>query len=110
MASLFKSYGSAAIGTSLATLYTAPGSTTSTVIGLSVANVTASTIIAVDVILVKGGVTSYYLVKGAPIIAGGALVVVGGDQKVVLQTTDVLKIISDVAASCDAVVSVLEVS
>jgi hypothetical protein len=109
MASAFKSKISTAIGTSLATVYTVPAVTTATVIGMSVANVSASPI-TVDVQLVKGGVTVAYLVKGAPIPVGSSLVVVGGDQKVVAETTDLIKVISSVAASADAILSVLELT
>lgn len=109
MSNTFKSVGYAAIGTSLASVYTTPALTTSTVIGMSVANTTASTLITVDVQLVKSGTTTFYLVKGAPIAAGGSLVIVGGDQKVVLQTTDVIKVISSAVGSCDAVISLLEI-
>ena len=44
MANTFKRYTSNSIGTSLATVYTVPGSTTSVVIGGIVANVTADTV------------------------------------------------------------------
>lgn len=109
MASAFKSKISTAIGTSLATVYTVPALTTSTLIGMSVANVSASPI-TVDVQLVKLGSTIAYLVKSAPIPVGGTLVVVGGDQKVVAETTDVIKVISSLAASADAILSVLELT
>ena len=39
---------------------------------------------------------------------GGALVPIGGDQKVVLETGDIIKITSNTASSADAIVSVLE--
>jgi hypothetical protein len=38
------------------------------------------------------------------------LVPVGGDQKVVLETTDIIKVTSDTASSADVIVSVLEQS
>ena len=108
MANTFKSQGSQNVGTSAVTVYTAPAATTSTVIGLSVANVTASAI-TVDVTLVKSAVSTY-LIKGAPVPVGGTLIVVGGDQKLVLQTTDAVKVTSSAATSADVIVSVLEVA
>lgn len=60
MANTFKNYPSAAVGTSAATIVTASAATT--VIGLTVANITASTI-NVDVYTTIGG-TNYYIVKG----------------------------------------------
>jgi hypothetical protein len=50
------------------------------------------------------------LVKGADVAVGGALVVVGGDQKLVLQTGDVLKAKSSVATSADVILSVLNIT
>ena len=41
---------------------------------------------------------------------GGSLVVVGGDQKLVLITGDALKIVSSAASSIDAVTSVLNIT
>lgn len=108
MANTFKSAGTQNIGTSITTVYTAPGATTSTVIGFSIANVTASTI-TVDAKISKSAVETF-LVKGAPIPPGGALVVIGGDQKLVLETGNLLRVTSSVATSADAIVSVLEAS
>ena len=39
---------------------------------------------------------------------GGAVVPIGGDQKVVLEATDILKVTSSASSSADALVSVLE--
>lgn len=79
----------------------------SVVIGLSVANIHAATTISVDVSLYDGA-ADFYLVKNAPIAPGGALVVVGGDQKVVLKQGDLIKVKSNTASSIDVVLSVLE--
>ena len=44
-----------------------------------------------------------------PMLAfGGALVAVGGDQKLVLETGDIVKVVSDTASSIDTIVSVME--
>ena len=51
-----------------------------------------------------------FVIKDAPIPAGGTLVPVGGDQKIVLQATDVLKVQSDTANSADTVLSILEIT
>lgn len=108
MASTFKSYGTKNIGTSTTTAYTAPGSTTSTLIGLSIANTTTAAI-TVDVTAVKSGVSTY-LVKGAPILPGGALVVIGGDQKVVMETGNLIQVKGSTATCCDVFISALEQS
>lgn len=108
MANVFKNFFSKDVGTSASTVYTAPAATQSTVIGFSAANTTNSPV-TVDAYVTAGGV-DYYLVKGATVPNGGALVIVGGDQKVVLEATDAVKVVSSAATSIDAVLSVLEIS
>jgi hypothetical protein len=108
MANTFKSVGTNAIGTVKTTTYTAPSVTTTTVIGLSVANI-LTTVTSVDIILGKGA-SEFYIIKNAPIMPGGTLVVVGGDQKLVLETGNTIKVVSTVAASVDVIVSILELS
>ena len=110
MANTFKNAVSSAIGTSQTSVYTVPASTTTTVIGLTVANITASAITVDVVITDTSETTDVYLVKGAAVPVGGALVPVGGDQKIVLETTDIIKVTSDTASSADVIVSVLEQS
>jgi len=114
MANAFLSETDTGIGTSPATVFTCPSSTQTTIIGLSVANVETSQI-TVDVQLDASGRTSgaedsVYLVKAAPIPVGGALVVIGGDQKVVMEPGDAIKVTSDTAASADVVLSHLDIT
>ena len=110
MANTFKNAVSSAIGTSQTSVYTVPASTTTTVIGLTVANITASSITVDVVVTDTSATTDVYLVKGATVPVGVALVPVGGDQKIVLETTDIIKVTSDTASSADVIVSVLEQS
>lgn len=111
MANTFKNAVSAAsIGVTATAVYTTPASTTTTVIGLSVANV-LTTQIYVDVTLTDTSATkTVYLVKGAPVPVGSSLVVVGGDQKVVMEAGDIIKVKSGTAASADVTVSVLQIA
>lgn len=107
MANTFKNKVLASIG-GTAQGYTVPASTTTTVIGMAIANRTTSTIkVNAEVVDTSAGVTAY-LVKDGIIAAGGNLVVVGGDQKVVLETTDILRVSSDTASSADVVISMME--
>lgn len=108
MANTFKNSFSKDVGTSAATIYTTPSSTQTTVIGLSIANTTTTAVLG-DVYVTSDSV-DYYIVKGATIPPGGALVPVGGDQKLVLEAADALKIVSNTADSLDVVCSVLEIS
>ena len=77
-----------------------------TIIGLSLAN-TGNNNITVSTKLVKSGGTSVYLIKDATVLPGGALVVVGGDQKVVLETGDSLIAWSSTSNTCDVALSYL---
>lgn len=106
MANTFKNYVSQQVGTSAATIVTA--STATTVIGMTVANVTASPI-TVSVYIVVSSDT-YYLVKDATVPVGGSLVPIGGDQKLVLESGDSLRVISSAATSADVIASVLEIT
>lgn len=108
MANTFKNYLSKDVGTTAATPYTCPSATQTTIIGFSVANTTISPITASA--YVTSGSVDYYLVKDATIPAGGALVIVGGDQKLVLEPTDAIKVVASAAASADAIVSLLEIT
>ena len=108
MANTFKSFASKNVGTSPASVYTCPASTQTTLIGLSMANTSASPI-TTDAYVTRSAV-DYYLIKGATIAVGGALVIVGGDQKVVLQAADVLKIVNSAATSGDCFASLLEIA
>jgi hypothetical protein len=108
MANLFKSYPVKDVGTSPSTVYTCPAATQTTLIGLSVANTSASPITA-DAYVTRSAV-DYYLVKDATVAVGGSLVIVGGDQKVVLEPADVLKVETSAAASADCFASLLEIT
>lgn len=104
----FTSYVNKDVGTSAATVVTVGAATQTTVIGLSFANTSASPITASAYITRSG--TDYYLINGATVPVGSSLVVVGGDQKVVMITADVLKVVTSAAASADVVTSVLNIT
>ena len=110
MANSFKRKTSAGIGTSYTAIdsYTVPASTEVTVIGLTVSNVTGSTVKAT--VSLFDGSTFTSIVTDGPVPAGGSLVVVGGDQKLVMETGDDMRIKSDTASSLDVVMSILEIT
>lgn len=110
MANTFKSEGNAGVGTSTATVYTCPAATSTTVIGMSLANV-VGTLVTADVTLVKnGGTPTVHLIKDVPLPTGSTSVIIGGDQKLVLETGDSVKVVSDTASSVDVVFSYLEIT
>jgi len=91
------------------TIYTCPASTETTIIGMSISNITSSQM-TVDVKLENNDGDNIFIVKDAPVPAGGTLVPVGGDQKIVMEASDVLKVQSDTANSADTALSVLEIT
>lgn len=108
MANTFKNSFAKDVGTSASTVYTCPSATQTTLIGLSVANTSVAPI-TTDVFITSGG-TDYYMVKAATVAVGGALVVIGGDQKVVLEANDIIKVLTSAASSADVVASLLEIT
>jgi hypothetical protein len=108
MANTFKNSFQQNIGISPITVYTAGSGVQATVIGMTVSNVTASDVKA-DILVNSSG-TDYFLVKGATIEPGSSLVPIGGDQKLVLEATDFLKVKSDTSSSLDVILSVLEIT
>jgi len=108
MASTFKSNVAANIVTSGNTVYTCPSATQTTLIGLSISNKAAGSVTA-NVFLTRSAV-DYSIISNVPILAGSTLVPIGGDQKVVLQPADLLKITASANASVDVIVSLLEIT
>ena len=104
MAQNFRRYTSNDVGTSAATLFTADSY--DTVVGISVANIAASSVIAS--VYINDGANDIYLVKDAPIPAGSALQVLDGGAKFVVQNGDALKVVSDTASSLDVWVSCVD--
>tara|TARA_E500000178_G_C16483861_1_gene514284 strand:- start:36 stop:362 length:327 start_codon:yes stop_codon:yes gene_type:complete len=104
MAQNFRRYTSNDVGTGAATLFTA--NSYDTVVGISVANVTASAVNAS--VYINDGSNDIYLIKDAPIPAGSSLQVLDGGAKFVVQSGDALKVISDTASSLDVWVSTVD--
>ena len=88
--------------------YTVGSGNTSVVVGLTVCNTTGAAVNAT--VSLNDGTNDYYLVKAAPIPGGGTLVVVGGEQKIVMQASDKINILSDAVSSLDVVMSIMEIS
>ena len=116
MANTFKTVTFAAEPASAGTpyvMYTVAGSTTTVVLGLILANVhTASVTASVKLISNTSDTETNentLLVKDVAIPVGSSLEVLSG-SKVVLQTTDVLKIDCSVSAKIDASLSIMEIT
>jgi len=82
------------------------------VIGLSVSNVTSSAV-DIDVALsatMANTTNDVSICTTIPIPSGSTIVLVGGDQKLVLITNDLIKVKSSASASLDVVMSMLEIT
>lgn len=85
---------------------TVSSGTTATCIGFSLANTSASAI-TVSAKLNKSGGSSAFLVKDATVLPGGALIAIGGDQKMVLEAGDTITSYASASNAADAIVSYL---
>ena len=97
------------------TLYTVPSSTTTVVIGLTLCNITTSSVL-IDVHLESDTTNTgqaqnadIHLAKDVPIAVGSSLELLTGG-KYVLQATDVLKIDSNVNGAVDVSLNIMEIT
>lgn len=104
MAQNFRRYTNNNVGTSAVTLFTA--NSFDTVVGINVANVVTSQITVS--VYINDGANDIHLVKDAPIPVGGALQLLDGGAKFVVQSGDALKVTSDTASSADVWVSCVD--
>jgi len=111
MAQNFRRYAMKGIGTS-AVAMSANFNSYDTVVGINLANRAATAIQASVYILINGATDNetnrYYLIKNAPIPRGGALQVLDGGAKFVVQALDRMWILSDTASSIDSWVSAVD--
>jgi len=106
MPNSFKVSAVAGVGTSPINAYVCPASTSTTVIGLSLSNITTSQITVTAELNINGGATAR-LVKDAPIPAGSSLELLSGN-KIVMETTDALKLTA--SGATDIALSVMEIT
>ena len=112
MANAFKlkTFGGGSTGAATAmTVYTGKSSTETTIIGMSIANISTSQILVSVNIESDTSDTetnaNVFVIKDAPIPAGGALQVLDGGAKIVVQSGDRLYVKSNTASSVDVWVS-----
>ncbi len=92
MANTFKNAKAVNIGTSWVTVYTAGAGVTATVIGLAISNKLATSIKVQMRMRDDSDAGQYVMAIGvdSPVEPGGALIPLGGDQKLVLEQNDSL--------------------
>ena len=109
MANTFKNRTLRAVGTSPTDVgAVVAASTQTTLIGMTMANITSGVINVTAT--VNDGTNTTHIVKDAPIPTGGSLILLGGDQKVVLMTGDKVIVTSNTASSVDVIMSFLEIT
>lgn len=109
---------SSGVGTTAVTIggYVVPANVTATIIGMTVANVTSSEIGVSVRVKNQSGQTFYIVggasaaIQGADVVPGGAIVIVGGMQKVILEAGDSVEVISSANNSADAIMSIAEIA
>ena len=104
----FKNYFLKNANTASQNVYVTPAATQTTIIGMTIGNTTTSPVSA-NVTVVSGG-TTYFMLQTATISNGGALVPIGGDQKLVIEAGDYMQVQMSAANSADVIVSCLEIS
>ena len=115
MANTFKLKTKAGIDASLVKVYTVPSSpsTTTVVIGLTIANIKGASVTADAKIVSDTSDTEtnadVYIAKDIPLPAGSSVEVMAGN-KIVLQPTDEIWVKGSVADAVDATLSIMEIT
>ena len=106
MANTFKRSSADAVGTSAEVLYTVPGSTRAVLIGGLLSNTSNATCNATVTVTIGSDVINL-IGENTPIPANTALSFIDG--KIVVLTTDVVKVKGSVAGALDAHISYMEI-
>ena len=113
MANTFKLKNNAVMPSSAGTpdtLYTVPSSTTTVVIGLTLANVhTAQVTVSVTVIDSSNSNETSHVIKDAPIPVGSSIEIMAGN-KIILEASDIIKVDCSVADKVSATLSIMEIT
>jgi hypothetical protein len=108
MATNFKNIIGKQIGTERVAVYTVPAATSTTVIGMNVANLTEG-MVGCTIEIGDEASSIGTMVKGMPIAPGSSLKPIGKGEKIVLDATNVLYVTADQTDSLDVIVSIVEI-
>ncbi len=108
MANNFRLRTKASVGVNTVGIYTVPTATTTTVIGITLANVSGGGI-NVTVGIARTLADDVSIIRNVPIPQGSSLEFMAGN-KVVLEPQDEVNVKSDVASSLDVSLSILEMT
>lgn len=104
----FKLKTKASVGITTVSVYAVPSATTTTVIGITLTNISGSSI-NVGIGITRASQDNVKILKDVPIPQGSTLEVMQGN-KIILETTDTLTAVSDTNGSLDVALSILEMS
>jgi len=108
MANTYKLKTKTNVGITTVGVYTVPAATTTIIIGIALANV-SGTGVNVGVGITRVSADNISLMKNVPVPQGSTLEFMAGN-KMILEATDTLTIISDTVGSIDASVSIMEMT
>ena len=108
MATNFKNIIGKEIGTQRVAVYTVPAATSTTVIGMNIANLTAN-MVSCNIEVGDEASNIGFLIKEMPIAPNSALKPIGKGEKVVLDAGNVLYVTADQTASLDVILSIVEI-
>lgn len=108
MATFFRNKAVKEIGKVKVPIYTAGPSTTATVVGLSLANLTESVVSTSVLIADDTSIEAFYL-KDVLLPPNSTMKVLNGGEKIIIAADNTLSIVSDIDASLDAVMSYVEI-
>tara|TARA_Y100001970_G_scaffold277818_1_gene382595 strand:- start:102 stop:428 length:327 start_codon:yes stop_codon:yes gene_type:complete len=108
MANTFKLKTKANVGTATSDVYVVPSSTTTVVIGVTLANTSGSGV-NVGLGITRSSADDVNLMKDVPIPQGSSFEFMAGN-KIVLETTDTLTAVSDVNSSVDVALTIMEIT
>ena len=113
MANTFKLKTKANVDSSLASVYTTPGSTTTVIIGLTIANVKGASITADAKIVTASSsgenADDVHVVKDIPLPAGSSVEIMAGN-KIILEAGDVVQVKGSTSNCLDAILSIMEIT
>ena len=110
MANTFKNAALANVNNSAySTLYTAPSSTTTVVLGLAIANKTANGVEVQVQFTDSSASTTHQLLENGS-IPGKTTLETRAGQKYILEAGDILKVQADTASALDVVLGVMEIT
>lgn len=108
MATNFKNIVGKQIGTERVAVYTVPAATSTTVIGMNIANLTEG-MVSCTIEIGDEASSIGVMVKDMPIPPNSALKPIGKGEKIVLDANNVLYVTTDKPDSVDVILSIVEI-